>query len=103
MKLGKQWADSRRKETLNESVSNGGKSTGHVSWITIDRAAASKTFYLFFFLISFRFEEIASSNGQMDAEDEEEDETEASESDGIVRSRRKKKPPREHVGVLFSW
>ncbi|CAF0781236.1 unnamed protein product [Adineta steineri] len=41
-----------------------------------------------------KFEDIASSNGQ---NEEEEDENETAESDGIVRSSRKKKTPREHV------
>ncbi|CAF3754115.1 unnamed protein product [Adineta steineri] len=41
-----------------------------------------------------KFADIASSNGQ---NEEEEDENETSESDGIVRSSRKKKTPREHV------
>jgi hypothetical protein len=43
---------------------------------------------------SNRFEEIASSDGQ---QDNDEDDTEANESDGIIRSTRKKKAPREHV------
>jgi hypothetical protein len=46
-------------------------------------------------LFLFRFEEIGSSNGQ--DEEEEEDDNETSESDGVIRSGRKKKAPREHV------
>lgn len=45
---------------------------------------------------SVRFEEIAASNGQQDEEEEEEDD-QAAESDGIIRSTRKKKALKEHV------
>ncbi len=48
-----------------------------------------------FFLFN-RFEDIGSSNGLQD-EDEDEDDNQPSESDGIIRSTRKKKAPREHV------
>ena len=51
---------------------------------------------LFYRFVKFRFEEIASSNGVQEDEDEEED-NETNESDGIIRSTRKKKAPREHV------
>jgi hypothetical protein len=44
-----------------------------------------------------KFEENRSSNGLQDEEEEEEDDNEPSESDGVIRSRRKKKAPREHV------
>ncbi|CAF3400209.1 unnamed protein product [Rotaria sp. Silwood1] len=45
-----------------------------------------------------KFEDIGSSNGlQNEEEDEDEDDTQPSESDGIVRSTRKKKPTKEHV------
>jgi hypothetical protein len=46
--------------------------------------------------MSNRFEEIGSSNGLQDDE-EDEDENQPSESDGIVRTTRKKKPLKEHV------
>ena len=50
-----------------------------------------------------RFEDIASSNGLQDDDDEEEDDSQPSESDGIVRSiRKKKKAPREHVRTMTS-
>jgi hypothetical protein len=42
------------------------------------------------------FEDIGSANGLEDEEDEEDD-NQSSESDGIIRSTRKKKAPREHV------
>ncbi|UJR27926.1 hypothetical protein I4U23_009186 [Adineta vaga] len=44
-----------------------------------------------------KFEDIASSNGQQIDDDEEEDDGQPADSDGIVRSTRKKKAPREHV------
>jgi len=44
-----------------------------------------------------KFEDIGSSNGLQDEEEEDEDDTQPSESDGIIRSTRKKKAPKEHV------
>ncbi|CAF1084727.1 unnamed protein product [Rotaria sordida] len=45
-----------------------------------------------------KFEDIGSSNGlQNEEEEEDEDDTQPSESDGVVRSTRKKKPQREHI------
>jgi hypothetical protein len=54
----------------------------------------SKNELILFFLN--RFEDIGSANGLEDEEDEEDD-NQSSESDGIIRSTRKKKAPREHV------
>ena len=51
------------------------------------------------FIGFIRFEEIAASNGQQDNDDEEEEDDQTSESDGIFRSTRKKKAPREHVRI----
>jgi hypothetical protein len=45
-----------------------------------------------------RFEEIGSSNGLQDEDEEEDDDHQPSESDGIIRTTRKKKAPKEHVG-----
>lgn len=49
-----------------------------------------------------RFEDIGSSNGQYEDDDDEEDTTtEGNEVDGIVRTRRKKKAPKEHVSFAL--
>jgi hypothetical protein len=44
-----------------------------------------------------KFEEIGSSNGLQDEDEEEDDDHQPSESDGIIRTTRKKKAPKEHV------